>query len=144
MFSTQVSVDPILVEFEGQGHGSKFAVTRWQVFLYRLWVHVMRWRIHSESPDMHTTLTQFIGCRSTSLCWSGRCDLEWGLYSPLVTVVGYYHAWTFPSCLVSGSLFTFCFWTVSVNTWWYYYCYYYYIRLTAFFQDNLGKPAPER
>ena len=22
--------------------------------------------------------------------------------------------------------------------------YYYYIRLTAFFQDNLGKPAPER
>jgi len=21
--------------------------------------------------------------------------------------------------------------------------YYYYIRLTAFFQDNLGKPAPE-
>jgi len=26
----------------------------------------------------------------------------------------------------------------------YYYYYYYYIRLTAFFQDNLGKPAPER
>jgi len=24
-----------------------------------------------------------------------------------------------------------------------YYCYY-YIRLTAFFQDNLGKPTPER
>jgi len=24
------------------------------------------------------------------------------------------------------------------------YYYYYYIRLTAFFQDNLGKPAPER
>jgi len=23
------------------------------------------------------------------------------------------------------------------------YYYYYYIRLTAFFQDNLGKPAPE-
>jgi len=23
-------------------------------------------------------------------------------------------------------------------------CYYYYIRLMAFFQDNLGKPAPER
>jgi len=22
--------------------------------------------------------------------------------------------------------------------------YYYYIHLTAFFQDNLGKPAPER
>jgi len=22
--------------------------------------------------------------------------------------------------------------------------YYYYIRLMAFFQDNLGKPAPER
>ena len=26
----------------------------------------------------------------------------------------------------------------------YYYYYYYYIHLTAFFQDNLGKPAPER
>ena len=26
----------------------------------------------------------------------------------------------------------------------YYYYYYYYIRLMAFFQDNLGKPAPER
>jgi len=26
----------------------------------------------------------------------------------------------------------------------YYYCYYYYIRLMAFFQDNLDKPAPER
>jgi len=27
----------------------------------------------------------------------------------------------------------------------YYYCYYdYYIHLAAFFQDNLGKPAPER
>jgi len=25
-----------------------------------------------------------------------------------------------------------------------YYYYYYYICLTAFFQDNLGKPAPER
>jgi len=25
-----------------------------------------------------------------------------------------------------------------------YYYYYYYIRLTAFSQDNLGKPAPER
>ena len=24
------------------------------------------------------------------------------------------------------------------------YYYYYYIRLAAFFQDNLGKPAPER
>jgi len=24
------------------------------------------------------------------------------------------------------------------------YYYYYYIRLTAFFQDNLGKPAPQR
>jgi len=24
------------------------------------------------------------------------------------------------------------------------YYYYYYIHLTAFFQDNLGKPAPER
>jgi len=24
------------------------------------------------------------------------------------------------------------------------YYYYYYIRLMAFFQDNLGKPAPER
>jgi len=24
------------------------------------------------------------------------------------------------------------------------YCYYYYIHLTAFFQDNLGKLAPER
>ena len=24
------------------------------------------------------------------------------------------------------------------------YYYYYYIRLTVFFQDNLGKPAPER
>ena len=24
------------------------------------------------------------------------------------------------------------------------YYYYYYIRLTAFFQDNLGKPVPER
>jgi len=24
------------------------------------------------------------------------------------------------------------------------YYYYYYIRLTAFFQDNLGKPAPEK
>jgi len=26
----------------------------------------------------------------------------------------------------------------------YYYYYYYYIRLTAFFQDSLGKPAPEK
>jgi len=26
----------------------------------------------------------------------------------------------------------------------YYYYYYYYIRLTVFFQDNLGKPALER
>jgi len=26
----------------------------------------------------------------------------------------------------------------------YYYYYYYYIRLTAFFQDNLGKLAPEK
>ena len=25
-----------------------------------------------------------------------------------------------------------------------YYYYYYYIRLTAFFQDNLGKSAPEK
>jgi len=24
------------------------------------------------------------------------------------------------------------------------YYYYYYIRFTAFFQDNMGKPAPER
>jgi len=26
----------------------------------------------------------------------------------------------------------------------YYYYYYYYICLTVFFQDNLGKPSPER
>jgi len=26
----------------------------------------------------------------------------------------------------------------------YYYYYYYYIRLTAFFQDNLSKPAPAK
>jgi len=24
------------------------------------------------------------------------------------------------------------------------YCYYYYIHLAAFFEDNLGKPTPER
>jgi len=30
------------------------------------------------------------------------------------------------------------------STYYYYYYYYYYIHLTAFFQDNLGKPAPER
>jgi len=34
--------------------------------------------------------------------------------------------------------------TVVVLLNYYYYYYYYYIRLTAFFQDNLGKPAPER
>ena len=26
----------------------------------------------------------------------------------------------------------------------YYYYHYYYIRLTAFFEENLGRPAPER
>jgi len=30
--------------------------------------------------------------------------------------------------------------TATVTTGYYYY---YYIRLTAFFQDNLGKPVPE-
>jgi len=30
------------------------------------------------------------------------------------------------------------------NYYYYYYYYYYYICLKAFFQDNLGKPAPER
>ena len=30
------------------------------------------------------------------------------------------------------------------SVYYYYYYYYYYIHLTAFFQDNLGKPAPER
>jgi len=31
--------------------------------------------------------------------------------------------------------------------WWWWYCdyyYYYYIRLMAFFEDNVGKPSPER
>jgi len=34
----------------------------------------------------------------------------------------------------------------NINYYYYYYYYYYYhyIRLTAFFQDHLGKPAPER
>ena len=31
-----------------------------------------------------------------------------------------------------------------VQKWHLWYNYYYYIRLTAFFQDSLGNPAPER
>ena len=31
-----------------------------------------------------------------------------------------------------------------VSQYYYYYYYLYYIHLTAFFQDNLGKPALER
>ena len=34
--------------------------------------------------------------------------------------------------------------TEHLTHFYYYYYYYYYIRLMAFFQDNLGKLAPER
>jgi len=33
---------------------------------------------------------------------------------------------------------------ICAHYYYYYYYYYYYICLTAFFQDNLGNPAPER
>jgi len=53
---------------------------RRKTVLFRLWVHVMWWHVHSESPEgsiKRAYSSYTIHCLSASLCWSGRCDLEW-------------------------------------------------------------------
>jgi len=80
--------------------------------------HLVQQGLQSLQTDRQTTLLSSvaIGCIQLVV----RCGLT--VTTGTIVIIYYYY---------------YCYY-------YYYYYYYYYIRLTAYFQDNLDKPAPDR
>jgi len=91
-------------------HRSNFTVTGGKMFIFNLWMQSIDWNVkvksgksvmtHYRKMQAVTTLCRFqfgvvkvralpsdvalVGCLLSSLCWSSRFDLEWGLSSSLL------------------------------------------------------------
>jgi len=85
-FNLALSMSDSKVRVLGQSSRS-----REEKFLFRLWMQSIDWIVGKTSygavrknagADVSVTRRRYAealdGCLSSSLCWSGRCELEWG------------------------------------------------------------------
>jgi len=75
----------VLDKFRDHGHRSEVHCHRMRNVPFSVWMHILRW----HHLWMQVMAWRVFDCLSSSLCYSGQCDLEWGLSSSLMYVVAY-------------------------------------------------------
>jgi len=131
-----------------------------RIFLSYFVATLLKWKWTAVCALLFTKnmLCIVVGCRTllqtteptTWLCWKAahRCSLDVSCMVHLMSSLCLVKR-SFIIC-VSCRLFVLLINSLllrvasDINSTNYYYYYYYYVRLTAFLQDSLGKPAPER